>query len=108
PGGPEVRRAFDQTRQRFARYIVASGFKYQGRWNSMTDRLARAREFAIREEEPVVLPVCLVLETPAGAPKVPSVVPVPSPYRPEDPVRRLLIGRGGHREGDERGRHGEF
>jgi hypothetical protein len=73
----------------------------------MTDRLARAGEFAVREQEPVVLPVRLVLEKPAGDPKVPSVVPVPSPYRPEDPVRRLPIGRGRHREGVEPVRHDE-
>src|SRR3989442_2784037 len=107
PGGPEVRGALDQTGQRVTRKVVARGVEDQGRRDSMTDRLARAREFAVREQEPVVIPVRLMLEKPTGDPKVPNVVPIPSPYRPEDPVRSLPIWRRRRRQRVESVRHDE-
>src|SRR5206468_1865839 len=97
-GGPEVRGAFDQMRQRIPGKFVPGRIEDQGRWNPMADRLARGRQLAVRKEEAVVVPVGLALQESMGDPQISAVVPVPPPHRVEDSILRLPIGCGRHRE----------
>src|SRR5256885_678706 len=70
-------------------------------------RLARGGKLAVREEEAIVVPVRLSLQESPSDPQISTVVSIPPPYRAKDPVRRLPIGRGRHRQRVESVRHDE-